>query len=262
MLLLLGFALAVAQDNTARQLLHDAVILEGVYGDLEAAVVRYRRLVQNRGMDDATRSDALVFLARTQYDLGQIDEARKTLVNGYASGGCDACREMLQQLVIDEQSVKQLPAVWDFRNSDPGFFHPLDLQDQGSIKLVTLPDESAALRWETVSQVRRNDRLVMGFNRPNPPPGQIMLAITSVGSGASVLLSAEDEFGHRHRMRQSVPLPQGELVQHTVSLSELLPITPNDPPLEPGRLTRLTLEVVDPSRTPNSLYLHRVEIRP
>ena len=52
---------AQAQDELEpRQLMHEAMIAEVVYGDLEGASLRYLQLIRNRAMTDDTRAQALV----------------------------------------------------------------------------------------------------------------------------------------------------------------------------------------------------------
>ena len=254
---------AQAQDELEpRQLMHEAMIAEVVYGDLEGASLRYLQLIRNRAMTDDTRAQALVSLGRTLYDLGKLEAATRALVEARASGACDdPCRRLLQMLVIDQEAVTAMPRVWDFAEGDRGFFHPLDLQDQGSIKLEQLPDGTGVLRWESMPPPRRNDRLEVGLKRPSPAPREVAIDLSSLAVESGLLLWGEDETGHRYRLPAPVVLPLRERVEVVVRLEQLRAAENGQGPLDPARLTRLAFELVNPSGQLNVLYLYRVEIR-
>ena len=260
---LLWGALALAQEVGPQQMLHDAVALEGLYGDLDAAIQRYRLLVRNGAMDDASRARAVTMLGRALYDLGQVDEAREALFQGRASGVCDAeCVRLLQALVIEQEAVTSIPAVWDFRATDHGFFHPLALQDQGAIRLETLDDGSGILVWETRQPARGPDMLVVGLMRPDPAPRQVVLSITAVAASGQVVVAVEDELGRRWALAEPIACLRGQRRDVVIPMSMLRPQFEGvRVPVDPRRLTRVSLETVAPEGASNVLYLHQFEIR-
>lgn len=255
--------LAVAQEAAPQQMLHDGLVLEGLYGDLEAAAQRYRLVVRNAAMDDATRARALGMLGRALYDLGRLDEARNALFEGRASGVCDDnCVELLQALIIEQEAVTGIPSVWTFEVSDHGFFHPLTLQDQGAIRLGRHIDGTGVLEWETTPPARGRDRLVIGLQRPVPAPREVELAVTSAWADAGMVLVAEDELGRRYALPEPHALPRGQTVRWSVPLRRLAPAYDGIRlPLDTSRITRLALEAVGPTGVKNLLLIHDFAVR-
>ena len=263
---LAGPALAQS-DPRARAALHDAMALEGIDGDLEAAASRYLRLSRNLAMDDRTRAEALYLLGRTMYDLGRVDPARAALLEGIRSGVCPTrCRDLLETIEIDLESVTTTPVVWTFDQLDHGFFHPWMVQDLGSIRLATpeFPGRDAALAWSTSVQSRRPDRLVMGIHRPDPPPTEVMIRIRSARLDALVQVMVEDEAGARFWLPDPLTLDQGRIETLVVELADLRPAPPGaDRPMDPSRLVRLSLVDVTglKSTGDNTLWIYAFSLR-
>lgn len=263
MWLLLAAAAAWAQEVGPQQMLHDAVALEGLYGDLEGAVQRYRLLVRNGAMDDASRARAVTMLGRALYDLGRVDEARQALFEGRASGVCSAsCVTLLQALVIEQEAVQTIPAVWDFDETDHSFFHPFPLQEAGAIRVGRFYDGTGVLEWETTQPARGRDMLVVGLMRPTPAPTEVTLSVTSGTGGPGLIVAVEDELGRRWVSSEPIALPRGTRVDVTLPLNKLRPDFEGvRVPVDASRLTRVALETVAPKGLRSLVFLHTFSIR-
>ncbi|HHO50119.1 MAG TPA: hypothetical protein ENK18_04415 [Deltaproteobacteria bacterium] len=260
----LALVAAGQQELSARAALHEAMAEEVIHGDLDGAARRYLRMSRNRATDPTTRAETLFFLGRAMYDLGRIDLAREALLEGIRSGVCAIrCRDLLETLEIDLESVTTVPTRWTFDETDHGFFHPGAVQDLGAIKLGQAPDGDRALAWSTSPQARRPDRLVIGLKRPNPAPSLVSVRITSETLDAILQLVVEDEAGHRYSLPQPRALPAGRSRTLELPLAQLIPLQPGTPPLDPTRLTRLALIDLTGARTSgdNTLWIHDFALR-
>ncbi len=248
------------QDPGLRRILHEALVQEGVYGDVQGASTLYQRLVRNRSLDEEGRSEALHRLGRALYDLGRADLARSLLIDGRAAGVCDTrCLDLLQAVVIESEAITTIPTEWDFAARRHGLFHPLDQQARGAIRLIRRSG-GGVLQW-TTSEFRRGDHLVMGFERPLPAPTELELAAASEPFGVSLDVVASDEEGRIYRLPAPVRLPAGQAVRDVVILTELRPTAPTDPPLDTSRLTRVMLEMAQVGGTPNRVDITVLEVR-
>ncbi len=265
--MLLGWWIAAALGQSAlhaRASLHEAMALEGIHGDLEGAARHYLRMSRNPVIDDATRGESLLSLGQALYDLGRPALAREALLEGIRSGVCPTrCRDLLETMEIDLESISVLPVTWTFDESDHGFFHSATVQDLGSIKLDTAPDGDRALAWSTSAQPRRPDRLLLGLIRPSPPPTALSIRITSEHLDAVLQNEAEDEAGNRYRLAEARALPRGRSRALDLPVSLLLPTQPGSPPLDPRQLTRLVLVDLTGARTSgdNLLWIHSFALR-
>lgn len=247
------------QALNARASLHEAMAQEVIHGDLEGSARHYLRMSRNRATDDATRAETLFSLGRAMYDLGRIDLARDALLEGIRSGVCPIhCRDLLETMEIDLDSVTTVPTRWTFDETDHGFFHPGAVQDLGAIKLGEAPDGDRALAWSTAPQARRPDRLVLGLKRPDPAPAVVSMRITSETLDAILQLVVEDEAGHRYSLPSARALPAGRPRTLELPLSLLVPLQPGTPPLDPTQLNRLALIDLTGARTSgsNTLWIH------
>lgn len=253
-----------ADDLEHRVELYDALLREALSGDLEQATVAYRSLSRKLPIDDPIRADALLWLGRALYDLGEVDQARDALLDGIRSGLCPVrCRELLEIVEVDQASITRTPTSWTFDQTDHGLFHPWQVQDLGGIRIDVSPAGDAALEWTTIAQTRKPDRLVVGFQRPAPAPEQLRITVTSSALEALLQILVEDDGGRRYGLPEALVVKPGGPRRLTVPLRVLEPVDPADPPLDPAGLWRLTLVDLTGSRSPgpNTLWLHDFEVR-
>ena len=264
--MLLGWALVAwgADEVQDRVELYDAMLQEALTGDLQAAALAYRSLSRKLPAEDPTRAEALLWLGRALYDLGEVEEARESLLDGIRSGLCpNRCRELLEIIEVDQESITATPTAWTFDQTDHGIFHPWLVQDLGSIKIATSPNGDPALEWSTTAQTRKPDRLVVGFQRPFPPPEEVRLTVTSSTHDALLQMLVEDEAGRRYGLPEALVVLPGAPRRITVPLRLLEPVEPADPPCDPATLWRLTLVDLTGNRAtgPNTLWIHDFEVR-
>ena len=263
-MLLWLFAAWGAEEPEPRIELYDTMLQEALSGDLRQATSKYRTLARRLAAEDPARAEALLWLGRALYDLGEVEDAREALLDGIRSGLCPIrCRELLEIIEVDQESITRTPTAWTFDQTDHGFFHPWKVQDLGGIRIGTAPTGDPALEWTTFAQARRPDRLVVGFQRPLPVPRTVRLTMTSGAHEALLQVVVEDEAGRRYGLSEALVVVPGAPRRFVVPLRALQPVDPGGPPLNPAALWRLALVDLTGQRTtgPNTLWIHDFEVR-
>lgn len=254
--------LARADELDARIELYDAMLAEAAWGDLDTAIAAYRRLSRNVGERDPAGTDALYWLGNALDQLDQPEEAREALVGGISSGRCTGCRDLLERISIDGESVTSVPVRWSFDDANHGFFHPWTVQDTGSIRLAPGPKGDPSLEWTSNAQARRPDQLVVGFRHPSPAPHTVRFELTATGLTAILQVWAQDDDGRTWTLPEPVVIEAGQRRAVTIALSALIP-EDGGPPLEPAALSRLTLVDLTGTRGsgPHTLWIDDFEVR-
>ncbi len=260
---------ALSQDQgerTSWDFLHQAQLIEAGDGDLARAAKDYQALVRSLGTDAPFRGRALFALGRVRYLMGDIKRAREALKEGIRTNTCyDACNELLSQLELEQNAVREVPVLWTFDSPDHGFFHPWMFATRGSIRISEEAGRKTALVWETVVDSHERDMLVVGFDRPKPTPEHILMKMQSEKIAAQVEIVILDEAGNAFRPRGGrIPVPALDVMEIDVSLRHLVPIDAGSPPFDPSRISRF--EIRDVSAVagrvgPNALYIDDFEVR-
>ena len=146
------------------QSLHQARLAEAAALDFEGAERSYRQLIQNLAADDPLREEALYSLARLLYNTGRRDAARDMLLEGIRNARArPRFLDMMQLIELEQNSVTNLPTLWNFADGGHGLLHPWGYQDKGSLRLEAAIGDGA-LAWQTRVQPGEDDQLVMGFD--------------------------------------------------------------------------------------------------
>ncbi|HMV67868.1 MAG TPA: hypothetical protein PKA64_13545 [Myxococcota bacterium] len=246
-LLLLGAAgwspAARAQDEAQRAWTHAhaALLEESLEGDLERARDRYTDLLQ-RELPAGDPSLALVqyHLGEVLWELSDVAAAREVL-DACIRGGVEKsrCLDLRSRIDLEADAVHVIPTTWSFANEDHGFLLPHAFRDHGSIRIIN-SDGQSELVWE--AEVDDDASLVLGFRDPTPVPRYVYLRLQASTLDARVELVFEDMDGHRYGPPGPDPrLPQGAWVDLVANISELIPLEPSTPPLDPARLHRMFL---------------------
>lgn len=249
--LAMGPAMAQGRPQD-REEIQRALMAEALRSDLPEAIARYQTLVRTLPDSDPNWTVAVLSWARALYDEGAVSDARDALRMATRKGRCtDECQALLQHIALDEESIRVLPVEWSFDNENPGLFHHWSMQGQGE-----LVAQAFALHWTTNANRGRPDRLVVGFDRPDPPPREVAFEVRSLGEPSWVRLVLEDEAGQRF-VTATVALPADE---DTRVVAELATVRPDDATssLVPGRLSRVSLQDLTGSRRGGQ---HTVAIR-
>lgn len=254
---------ARAQERTAVDLLQTALLQEAAYGNHTEAMQIYQRLVRELPLDSAVRAQAVYRLSRSMYELGDVPGAREVLKEGIRTGSCTAtpCYTLLGQITLEESSVRKLPVRWSFSSNDHGLLHPWEYDDKGSIR-VQSRDEAAnpALIWRTIVDVRKDDRLVVGFDRPMPAPARIRFRVQAEDRTAAIRVRVLDGAGQIHGLPDGMidVLPERP-TSVSVDLSRLENLDPEGPRLDPANIAMLTIEDVSAltgtTLGPHALYI-------
>ncbi len=246
-------SLALGQSRSERALVQRALVSEALRGDLARAISRYQQLVRTLPDDHPLWTVAIVAYARALYDEGRVAEAREALREAIRKGRCEAdCQQLLQHVAIDQESVRTLPVEWSFDNQNPGLYHHWAHQDLG--ELVAGP---GALSWTTRADPdpKRSDKLVAGFVRPEPPPSRLEFTLRSVQVPSWVRVVLEDEAGSRF-VTHTVEVPANEVLTVEALVADVVAEDPTTR-LDPGRITRVSLEDLTGSRRPGA---HTIQI--
>jgi len=254
----LGIATALGQSRAAEQdraRVQLALIAEAVRGDIPTAIARYQHVVRTQPVDHPLWALAVVAWARGLYEDGRVAEAEEALREAIRRGRCEAdCLSLLQTIGLDQESIRETPVDWTFRDENPGLFHHWSRQGQG--ELVATP---RGLSWTTQADPRRSDRLVMGFIRPEPPPAQLEFIVRSIEATAFVRIVLEDESGDRF-VTPTTRLPPNEATPVVALVEEVVAEDPTSR-LDPGRLSRVSLEDLTGSRRSGPHTLQFVRFR-
>ncbi|MEN0062567.1 MAG: hypothetical protein AAGA48_10490 [Myxococcota bacterium] len=254
MLVWLGVAAALSQTPSDRSQIQRALIAE-MQGDLPTAISHYQLLVRQLPDHDPLWAIAVVGWARLLYDEGRVSDAREQLRMATRKGRCGTdCQQLIQQIAIDQDAVRKVPVTWTFDNQNPGLFHHWSRQDLG--ELVAQP---GALAWTTTADPRRPDRLVIGFNRPDPAPEVVSFDLRSRETAAWIRVVFEDESANRYST-PTIMIDPSEPKTVAVTLAEVVPEDPAKP-LVPARLSRVSLEDLTGPRRPGVHTLEILELR-
>jgi hypothetical protein len=229
-----------AAELDARMSLSDALLLEA-RGDLPRAVALYTLLSSTLPDDDPNLPEVLYWLGHGLYELGRVEDARRVLRDGVRHN-CMSCRDMLESLEIEQASLRTTPILWTFEDSH-GLFHPWRAQAVGgrSIRIVSGPGTDPALEWRTTPRPDEPDRLMMGLRNPSPPPSALRVSVLPVDGDVMLDVVCEDDQGRRYALPGPMTVTQGDIHELVVPLSSLVPLDPQGPPLNPGRLVSLSL---------------------
>lgn len=238
---------AAAQDQTHWNDLQAALLAEAAFGDQEMALREYERLVRDLPGDHAVLPHAIYRLAETRKAMGNLEGAREALLSGIRSGSCRApCQALLGRIQLELDAVRTLPVLWTFDDSKHGIFHPWELDEVGTVRVQTKEEtENPALTWETTVDIRANDRLVVGFKTPLPAPREVSFRMQSAARAGAVRIRVTDRSGHQYiQSGASSRVDFRAPTKVVVALKDLVPVDPNQRPLNPAEIYRLYIEDV------------------
>jgi len=229
-------------------MLHDSLLLEAVYHDVDGALVIYGNLVKNLGADDPVRSEALYWMGRARYEQGEVDGAREALREcvriGVEKG---RCLELLGRIELEQTSITSVPVRWTFDDTTHGFVHPWRYADKGAIRIHREGErDNPMLAWHTRVDVRGDDQLVVGFRDPQPAPRGIRFQVRSSDLEAALRLQVFDIYGHKYTpaRRGVIRVRRGQLVLVDLQFRDLEGDDPAQVPLAPQDIDRLVIQDV------------------
>lgn len=236
---------APSGEPTHEQQFQDALLAESASGDHATAARAYEQILRTTALGDPVRKAALYRLAVLQYELGNLGKARKVLQEGIRTGECTnaVCYTLLDQINLEEISVSELPVRWTFSNNDHALLHPWEYDDKGIIR-VQARDEAAnpALIWATEVDVRKDDRLVVGFDNPSPPPRRIDFYTKADNRPGALRVRVLDDLGRAYEPPGGPFRITPDRPTHVVvDLARVTPLDPEDPPFVPSTIAKLIL---------------------
>jgi len=266
--LLLGTA-AQAQDNPASwEILHDSLLLEAAYHDVDGALVIYGQLVKNLGADDPVRSEALYWLGRARYEQGEVDGAREALRECVRIGiGKARCLELLGRIELEQSGIVSVPVRWTFDDTTHGFVHPWRYAAKGAIRIHREGDrDNPMLAWHTQVDVRGDDQLVVGFRDPVPPPRGLRFLVRSSELDAALRLQVFDIHGRKYvaAHRAVIRVPRGQQILVDMRFRDLEGDDPEQVRFAPKDIDHVVLQDVTAyyggGSGENELYIDDFEV--
>jgi hypothetical protein len=223
--------------------LHDALLVESVDGDLRGAVRAYERLVRTLPAHDRTYAEAVFWLARARYELGDADQARAALLDGIRTGSCRVrCFELLGRIEKEAYSVRELPTRWTFDSPDHGFIHPWSYDDLGTIRIEEIGSHGPVLVWATSVNVRRADRLVVSFrDLKGPGVSRIRFSFGATNLEPVIRLIAVDIHGRQFVADKGMRVPAGSTREVDVAVTDFVSVDGEKRALVPTELAELLL---------------------
>lgn len=249
MLLLLALVAQAQDTRAAWEQLHDALLSESAYGEVDPATGVYEELVRSLGADDPVRARALYWLGRARYSRDDVDGAREALRECVRIGIEKApCLALLGRIELEQSSISTVPVTWTFDDTTHGFVHPWRYADKGSIRILQGPDQAdGTLAWRTRVDVRGDDQLVVGFDDPKPTPRGVMFLVRSSDLDAVLRVLVYDIYDRRFVASGSqalIRLPRGELAYVDLDLGDF---TGDTGKLDTTQIDRLVLQDVTAS---------------
>lgn len=241
-------------------------LLAGASGDPEGEIRALMELTHSLQATDPELGETLYWLGTSLFGLGRADEAREALARGIRTGACPQCRDLLEQIDIDDRSIRALPVRMTFTAQEPAVFHPWRYEDVGETGRVPASNDRNdwVLQWTTTLRFGDPDRLTIGLDCPpaSPAPTAIAFEVFSHQQDALLDVVVVDVHGRRYEMPQPAQAPRGLPSKVEVLLSTLVPVDSTEP-LDPS--TIVLLHVVDRTGTRSSglnrLWLDDIEIR-
>jgi hypothetical protein len=186
------------------QNLHEALLMESLDGDLDAAIMVYEGLA---GRLPATPQTGPI-LAEALYQLGSgyekhddLDRAKLKLRECIRVSGSSQCRHALSVIVLQENAVPTLPIQWDFSSNEHGFV----LMPGYGAMTVTKENEVPTLRWDLPSG-SIPDFLAIAIKDEARKLGKILFRAKAVKNNYLLHIVAVDGNGHRYTLKQGRPL--------------------------------------------------------
>lgn len=265
-MLWLGLIGAVsAQTLDSREALLDAMLLHA-RGQVAQAAGAYADLSRRLSDTDPTLSESLYWLGLAEWEVGEVEEARRALLDGVRTGDCPRCRELLERIELDAASIRTLPSSITFSAGNRTVFHPWKVQQLGAIRVDVGPSGDQALAWSTLAGPGEPDLLVFGLDAEGPPVS-VGFDVWSTGLDALLDVVATDDVGRRFGLPSPAPVPRGVPKRIWVPLGNLVAVEPTaggrSEAVDPTRI--VSLAIVDRTGQrftgPNELWIDDVEVR-
>jgi hypothetical protein len=205
--------LALAQDDPAT-VLADQLLEASVGGVSPQYIGMLTELSRRVSVGDRSGPDTWYWLAHGEAELGRLDQARATLLDGIRTGNCPACRDLFQDLEISRMAAPR-DSTWRFGDAHHGVF----LTGVGGSMRVGALDERTLLEWTTERGPDSDGRLVFGLTQ-----GMSALVL-DVGADASsaLMVYLVDRAGHRFVTREPLELEAGRFASFTLSIADFAP---------------------------------------
>ena len=240
---------ATADDRGHWKALADARLVEVADGDLSGALLQYVRLADDLAADHPLRPSILYHIGRTRYTLGQVEEARSTLLECVRTTLDPdirvTCLELQGQIQLEVDSIRSVPTHWTFDDTNHGIFHPWRYDDVGSIRIDRDPEtEDAVLAWSTQVDVRKVDELRVRFMAPSPTPQTISFRVYARNMDARLRAVLYDIGGRQYMARnKATHIKVGSWVTFEIDLTSPR-IDNQSATFDPAELTALVLQDV------------------
>jgi len=255
---MLAHAQGLDETLEDRIALQDALLLEAAHGDLTQAMTVYQRLARQLPDQAPLRGEALYWLGHGHFVLGHVEPAREALLEGIRSGLCPTrCRDLLEQVELEDAEVDVLPVQWTFDDGDEhGLFHPWRFQERGSLR-----SEPGRLVWTTESAAPGPpDRLVMSFDDVGRITA-VTVVVRAQGRGGRLQVVVTDRQLNQFGLRDALRLPPDQRVVARLRPDDFVPVDGPGVRLDPSEVAELWLVDITPQAGPTTLSVERLVVR-
>ena len=250
---LTSIAAADAVDSWSQ--IHDGLLQEAAYGQLEEAGKVYERLVRNLPADDPVRAQALVHLGQVRYTLdditGATDAFRECIRTGPERQRCSIA---MNDLELEQISITKTPLHWTFDDTTHGFIHPWSHSNTSTIQIAKEDQQQSMLAWTKRLSPQDEDELLLGFSL-STSPSTLRVRAKAEHVDAYLRFLFLDRYGRWY----TLPTDRAQQVSTTsfstisVKLRTLLPMDATHPPLKLEDLSRLFIRDVTAQYSPQSI---------
>lgn len=177
--------------------LHDLLLRQAAYG--EDVVPALRTLAEALPAHDLSRNETLYWLAKSEYERGHVEQARRWLRDAIRSAGPMRERSLalLCEMELDQSGVQSLPVRWSFDTPAHGLVHPETAEEGGSVRIDTTTDpRNPSLAWSPRNR-SGNDALMVGFRHVSHTPKVVRFRARTLGANARISAEFLDVHGQR-----------------------------------------------------------------
>jgi hypothetical protein len=212
--------------------LADQLLDASVSGAGPAQVAALTELSTRVAATDAAGPAVWYWLANTQAQLGQLEAARSTLLEGIRTGACPDCQDLFQELELERLAAGR-PTTWTFDDPHHGLFLG---SEGGSIRLGALEGRTL-LEWAPEPGPDTADRVVFGVREGL---ASLTVEVRAVGAPGAFQVQVVDRAGRRYVSPDLVAVPADRFVTVTRDVKDFAPLA-TGVPLDPDDVRRVEL---------------------
>jgi tetratricopeptide (TPR) repeat protein len=245
----------------------EARLVESAEGNLDKAITIYRQLARElEGKENAElRARVLLALGEAHRSLGQLQQARRAFdtcrrisTSGLAPVDTSACAAASRRVALEEGAISTLPLSWSFEDAQHGF---VLFSELGSMAVEDTGGDRCLVWTEEVDGPRLAD-LVVAFAPSTGAPEGIRIDVRTEGTVALLEIVVEDTAGRTYtwydQARPMYFFADARSRVWEVAISQLQPLDPSWPELDPGSIATLRIRDSTGSRLTEERSRHRI----